>query len=249
MTNIGVFDSGLGGLTVLKELVKDKKANYFYLGDCLRAPYGNRPKEEIFKFTDQMVKFLENYNIDQYVIACNTISTLATDYLIEKYQKDFYPITQAGLENALLYEGDFLVLGTQTTVDSNFYKNNIEKNSYSKVYQQAAPKLVKLIEEGEISGPKLDKEISEYIKIANKKKISNIILACTHFPIISKAIEKNLNYKANIINPAETIVDKIHFKEDSKRSVNIFMTEVNPSNDKLIKNILDWDYKLYKKEI
>ena len=249
MTNIGVFDSGLGGLTVLRELVRNKKANYFYLGDSLRAPYGSRSKEEILEFSDQIVTFLKDYNIDQYIIACNTISTLATEYLEEKYQKPFYPITKAGIENALLYKGDFLVLGTQTTVDSHFYKNNIESNSTSKVYEIAAPRLVKLIEDGKISGPDIDREISEYLKIANEKKIPNIILGCTHFPIISQAIDKNLNYEANIINPARNIADKINFKEDEKTSVSIFMTEINEENDKLIENILDWDYKLYKKEI
>lgn len=249
MTNIGVFDSGLGGLTVLRELVKNKKANYFYLGDSLRAPYGSRSKEEILEFSDQIVTFLKDYNIDQYVIACNTISTLATEYLEEKYQKPFYPITKAGIENALLYKGDFLVLGTQTTIDSHFYKDNIENNSTSKVYEIAAPKLVKLIEDGKIFGPDIDRELSDYLKIANEKKIPNIILGCTHFPIISQAINKNLNYEANIINPARNIADKIHFKEDEETSVSIFMTEINEENNKLIENILDWDYKLYKKEI
>ena len=249
MTNIGVFDSGLGGLTVLRELVRNKKANYFYLGDSLRAPYGSRSKEEILEFSDQIVTFLKDYNIDQYIIACNTISTLATEYLEEKYQKPFYPITRAGVENALLYKGDFLVLGTQTTVDSHFYKNNIESNSTSKVYEIAAPNLVKLIEDGKISGPDIDRQLSEYLKIANEKQIPNIILACTHFPIISQAIDKNLNYEANIINPARKIADKINFKEDEETSVDIFMTEVNEENNKLIENILDWDYKLYKKEI
>ena len=140
-------------------------------------------------------------------------------------------------------------MGTQTTVDSHFYKNNIESNSTSKVYEIAAPKLVKLIEDGKIFGPDIDRELSDYLKIANEKKIPNIILGCTHFPIISQAINKNLNYEANIINPARNIADKIHFKEDEETSVSIFMTEINEENNKLIENILDWDYKLYKKEI
>ena len=68
MTNIGVFDSGLGGLSVLNELVKKKNANYYYLGDSLRAPYGSRPQKEIIKFSDEIVNFLEKYNIDRYII-------------------------------------------------------------------------------------------------------------------------------------------------------------------------------------
>lgn len=249
MTNIGVFDSGLGGLTVLKELVANKKANYFYFGDSLRAPYGSRPNDLIIEFSDQIVKFLENYNIDQYVIACNTISTLATGYLEDKYNKAFYPITKSGLENALAFEGDFLVLGTQTTVESHFYKNNIEANSTSFVYEIAAPQLVNLIEDGVISGDKLDKSLEEYLKIANEKHIPNIILGCTHYPIIREAIEKNLTYKANIINPADNIASKLNFIEDNKSFVNIFMSDINEKNKQTIDKILACDYKLKLKEI
>ena len=249
MTNIGVFDSGLGGLTVLKELVKDKKANYFYFGDSLRAPYGNLSNSKIIDFSDQIVKFLENYNIDQYIIACNTISTLATDYLKEKYKKSFYPITESGLEDALTFKGDFLVLATQTTVNSHFYKKNIEKNSEAFVHEVAAPNLVSLIEDGVISGKKLDESLEEYLKIANKNHIPNIILGCTHYPIIKNEIERNLAYKANIINPAVNISSKLNFKEDDETSVNIFMSEVNEKNKQIIDKILACDYKLMLKEI
>lgn len=249
MTNIGVFDSGLGGLSVLNELVKKKNANYYYLGDSLRAPYGSRPQKEIIKFSDEIVIFLENYNIDRYIIACNTISTLATDFLQEKYQKPFYPITKAGLENALLFKGDYLVLGTQSTVDSHFYKNSIEKLSSSKVYEIAAPNLVKLIENGDIEGPLMDKELKSYLEIANQKQIPNIILGCTHYPIIRNSIEKNLNYNANIINPASNIGKKINFEDSDDISVNIFMTKVNEENKKLIDKILDCNYYLEEKEI
>lgn len=249
MTNIGVFDSGLGGLTVLKELIKEKNANYYYLGDSKRAPYGSRSKDEILKFTDEIVEFLEKYDIDQYIIACNTISTIATEYLEEKYQKKFYPITKAGLENASQYEGDFLVLATKATVDSHIYKNGLENEEISEVYEVAAPNLVELIENGKICGDELDENLLNYLEIANENQIPNIILACTHYPIIKKSIEENLTYKANIINPAENIASKINFKENNKGSINIFMTQVNEKNKMIVDHILDCDYNLELKEI
>lgn len=245
MTNIGVFDSGLGGLTVLQKLIKTNKANYYYFGDSLRAPYGNRDKDEIIKFAEEIVDFLQRFDIDYYIIACNTISALASKHLCDKYKKTFYPITDAGIEATKLYDGDFLVLGTKATIDSHFYKNNIQNNS--KVYEVAGIKLVDYIENGKTSGDELDKSLGEYLEIANKEKIENIILACTHYPIITEAIRKNLTYKANIIDPADYL--KLDLPENDASSVNIYMSKVDPSTKKIINNLIDCDYNLVEKEL
>ena len=245
MTNIGVFDSGLGGLTVLQKLIKTNKANYYYFGDSLRAPYGNRDKAEIIKFAEEIVDFLQGFDIDYYIIACNTISALASKHLSDKYKKKFYPITDAGIEATKLYDGDFLVLGTKATINSHFYKNNIQNNS--KVYEVAGIKLVDYIEDGKTSGDELDKSLGEYLEIANKEKIENIILACTHYPIITDAIKKNLTYQANIIDPADYL--KLDLPENDASSVNIYMSKVDPSTEKIIKNLIDCDYNLVEKEL
>lgn len=245
MTNIGVFDSGLGGLTVLQKLIKTNKANYYYFGDSLRAPYGNRDKDEIIKFAEEIVNFLQRFDIDYYIIACNTISALASKHLSDKYKKKFFPITDAGIEATKLYDGDFLVLGTKATINSHFYKNNIQNNS--KVYEVAGIKLVDYIENGKISGYELDKALGQYLEIANKEKIENIILACTHYPIITEAIRKNLTYQANIIDPADYL--KLDLPENEDSSVNIFMSKVDPSTEKIIKNLIDCDYNLVEKEL
>ena len=245
MTNIGVFDSGLGGLTVLQKLIKTNKANYYYFGDSLRAPYGNRDKAEIIKFAEEIVDFLQGFDIDYYIIACNTISALASKHLSDKYKKKFYPITDAGIEATKLYDGDFLVLGTKATINSHFYKNNIQNNS--KVYEVAGIKLVDYIENGKISGYELDKALGQYLEIANKEKIENIILACTHYPIITEAIRKNLTYQANIIDPADYL--KLDLPENEDSSVNIFMSKIDPSTEKIIKNLIYCDYNLVEKEL
>ncbi|WP_044567469.1 glutamate racemase [Anaerococcus provencensis] len=245
MTNIGVFDSGLGGLTVLQKLIKTNKANYYYFGDSLRAPYGNRDKTEIIKFAEEIVDFLQGFDIDYYIIACNTISALASKHLSDKYKKKFYPITDAGIEATKLYDGDFLVLGTKATINSHFYKNNIQNNS--KVYEVAGIKLVDYIENGKTSGYELDKSLGEYLEIANKEKIENIILACTHYPIITDAIRKNLTYQANIIDPADYL--KLDLPKNDESSVNIYMSKIDPNTEKIIKNLIDCDYNLVEKEL
>lgn len=249
MTNIGVFDTGLGGLSVLSELIKKKNANYFYLGDSKRAPYGSRNKDEIIKFADQIVNFLEEYNIDEYVIACNTISVIATDYLSEKYKKKFYPIPIYGIKHASKYSGDFMVLGTEATVNSHYYKHYLETPGKSKVYEVSARNLVPLIEEGIIEGNEIDDNLKRYLSIANEKKIPNLILACTHYPIIKEAIKKNLTYDANIINPATYLASEVNFDETENNNIDIFFTEINDSTKIIIDKFIDTDYSLKLKEI
>lgn len=248
MTKIGVFDSGLGGLTVLRELAKTNKSQYFYFGDSLRVPYGGRSEEELRRFSVDIVDFLEKFAIDYYVIACNTLSVTVTDFLREKYKKKFIPITDLALRACEKYQGKFLVLGTETTVNSHFYKKNLEKNLNTTVYEVAASKLVDLIEDDKKDDEKLNEYIDSYIKIAKEKEIENILLACTHYPIIREKIERRLDYKANIIDPAIFLSESLESASDNL-DINIFMSKKTPATENLIPKLIDFPYKLnYSKE-
>lgn len=248
MTRIGVFDSGLGGLTVLRELAKTNKSQYFYFGDSLRVPYGGRSEEELRRFSADIVDFLEKFDIDYYVIACNTLSVTVTDFLREKYDKKFIPITELALKASEKYQGKFLVLGTETTINSHFYKKNLEKNPRNIVYEVAASKLVDLIEADKKDDKKLNEHIDSYIKIANDKKIENILLACTHYPIIRENIERRLDYKANIIDPAIFLSQSLVSASDDL-DINIFMSKKTPATENLIPKLIEFPYKLnYIKE-
>ena len=242
MTNIGIFDSGLGGVAVLNELAKKNKANYFYLGDNLRVPYGNRSKTEITSFATDIVNYLESYDIDYYIIACNTISVTCKDYLREKFKKEFITIADMAIEAASGFEGDYLTLATKATIDSHYYKKALEAKKDCKVYETKAIDLVNLIESGILEGATLNDSLDEYLSIANEKKIPNIILACTHYPIIKDRIKERLNYEANIIDPALYLAKKI-VTEDSQNRVNIFMTKKSEETHDLIDKIMEIDYK------
>ena len=243
MTNIGIFDSGLGGVAVLNELAKKNKANYFYLGDNLRVPYGNRSKAEITSFATDIVNYLESYDIDYYIIACNTISVTCKDYLKEKFNKEFITIADMAIEAASGFEGDYLTLATKATIDSQYYKKALEAKKDCKVYESKAIDLVNLIESGILEGATLNDSLDEYLSIANEKTIPNIILACTHYPIIKDRIRERLNYEANIIDPALYLSEKI-VTEDTKNGVNIFMTKKSEETRDLIDKIMDVNYKL-----
>lgn len=242
MTNIGVFDTGLGGLTVLTKLVESKKANYFYFGDTLRVPYGNRPKDEIFDFSCDIVDFLEKFDIDYYVIACNTISVTCLNLLEEKYKKTFIPITAGGIKGSKSYSGDLLVLATKATVDSHFYKDNIEGDG-KKVFEVAGYNLVDLIENNQITSPEMDKSLDEYLNLANKNQIPNILLGCTHFPLIKDEIGKKLTYEANIIDPADYILDKIEANNNDLK-IKIFLSKKSNIAENIIQSLIKFDYSL-----
>lgn len=243
MTNIGIFDSGLGGVAVLNELAKKNKANYFYLGDNLRVPYGNRSKAEITSFATDIVNFLEAYDIDYYIIACNTISVTCKDYLREKFKKEFITIADMAIEAASKFEGDYLTLATKATIESHFYKTSLEAKKSCKVYESKAIELVNLIEGGILEGKTLNVALDEYLSVANENEIKNIILACTHYPIIKEKIKERLRYKANIIDPALYLSEKIVTK-DTENMVNIFMTKKSGETCDLIDKIMEVDYKL-----
>lgn len=244
MTNIGVFDSGLGGLTVLRELSKKHKANYFYLGDNKNVPYGNRSNEEIIKLSKDIVRFLIKKDIDFFVIACNTISVVAIKELRKEFDKKFISITDEGIKEALNKNGDVFVMATKATCKNHAYKKIIEGRSSKKVYEESCPKLVDYIEEGILSGEKIDSQLKDYLAIANEMKIKNIILGCTHYPIIKKTIEKNLTYKANIIDPAKVLARDIVFDEDKNLNIEIYMTDINEISQDMTNKIMGKNIKI-----
>lgn len=246
MTNIGVFDSGLGGLTVLKELSKKHKANYFYLGDNKNVPYGDKSNEEIIELSKKIVKFLLKKDIDFFVIACNTISTVAIEYLRKEFDKKFISITDQAIKKSLECEGDIFVMATKATCLQHTYKIKIEKISNKKVFEQACPLLVSLIEKGIVSGDEVDKALEDYLELANEKKIENIVLGCTHYPIVEDEIFKNLNYKANIIDPANVLAQNIKFDENEKKYIEIYMTDVNEISQEMTNKIMGEKIKIQK---
>ena len=147
------------------------------------------------------------------------------------------------IEAASGFEGDYLTLATKATIDSHYYKKALEARKDCKVYESKAIDLVNLIESGILEGATLNDSLDEYLSIANEKKIPNIILACTHYPIIKDRIKEWLNYEANIIDPALYLAKKI-VTEDSQNGVNIFMTKKSEETHDLIDKIMEIDYKL-----
>ncbi len=206
---IGVFDSGLGGLTVVKEIKKLlPKEKIVYLGDTARVPYGTRSKETIIEFAIEDVNFLLKNNVKCVVIACNSVSSVASDILKQKFKIPIFDVISPTCEYVAKKVGvrKIGVIGTSATIKSNTYKNSINKlNNKIDVFQNKAPLLVPLVEEGEGKSFFAYQIVEKYLKPLINKNVEIVILGCTHYPILLPVINKILSNKIEIIDPAKFV--------------------------------------------
>ncbi|OIO45913.1 glutamate racemase [bacterium (Candidatus Gribaldobacteria) CG10_big_fil_rev_8_21_14_0_10_37_21] len=197
--SIGVFDSGFGGLAVFKEISKAlPQYNYIYLGDTANCPYGNRSQTQIYQFTQQAVDFLFSQNCFLVILACNTSSCLALHIIQQEYLFKNYPsrrvlgvVVPASEEAALLTKNMKIgVIATKATVSSLAFKRELTKlNPKIKVFQQACPLLVPLIEQGKHNASETKTLLQKYLKRILKEGIDTLILGCTHYGLLEKQIQ------------------------------------------------------------
>lgn len=226
---IGLFDSGLGGLTVLKEL-KNKHPNneYIYFGDNKNLPYGSKTKEELFILSSNAVEFLISKNVDIIIIACGTVSSTVYDDLKQKYNIPIYDIITPTIN--YINDSNFKTVGliaTQATVSSNKF-NKINKH----FYQQACPLLVPFIEGDKTID--IDNALNEYLK--EIKEYDAIILGCTHYPILENKI-KNIT-KANLINMGTILAATLDIKPSIKKT-NLYFSKLENNLIEKVNNIIE----------
>jgi glutamate racemase len=220
-TPIGVFDSGYGGLTVLKEITKRlPQYDYIYLGDNARTPYGNRSFETVYHYTWQCVQWLFKQNCPLVIVACNTASAKALRSIQQNDLLKYYPEKKVlgvirptteiiGKYSKTNHAG---ILATRGTVQSQSYLIEIEKIfPDTKVIQQACPMLVPLIENNEFENEAADYFIKKYLDelLQQDEKIDTILLACTHYPLIKKRIEKFLPANITVIAQGEIVATSL----------------------------------------
>ncbi len=214
---IGVFDSGVGGLTVLSEIIHLlPDENTIYFGDTLRCPYGPRDLSQVRHFVFKIAEFLTEKNVKMLVIACNTSTAAALDDLKNNLQIPVIGVIEPGARTAGKNTDSNRVglIATKGTVESRAYEIAI-KNIYPKIslFSNAAPKLVELIEAGVLEGDKLQQVISGYVDPLIKENIDVLILGCTHFPLIEKQI--NLKYSGDF----KTISSAVETAKDVKSTL------------------------------
>ena len=208
--SIGVFDSGIGGLPVLKEIRKVlPNEKIFYFGDTARVPYGEKTKELITRYSKEIVEFLLDKEVSAIVVACNTATALALEELRKTFKIPIIGVIKAGAKTAIntTKSGNIGVIGTKATVNSKRYEEEIKKLSENvKVIAKACPLFVPAVEEGILDGKLVDQIIKTYLDDF-EKEIDTLILGCTHYPLLKSAIGK-IYTNLNIVDPArETALD------------------------------------------
>ncbi len=215
---IGVYDSGIGGLTVYKAAANSfPDQDLIYLGDVARVPYGNRSRETIIRYSIECGSFLkEKYNISALIVACNTISSHALPFLEDALNIPVLGVIKPGAKYAadLTNNKKIGVLGTHATVNSRAYIYAIKEFlQEAQVYQQACPLFVPLVEEAIISGRMAETVVEETLKDISKTGIDTVILGCTHYPVLKDLIEKYL--------PHTKVVDSTHYIIEDIAKLNI----------------------------
>ncbi|MCX8093671.1 MAG: glutamate racemase [Candidatus Goldbacteria bacterium] len=202
---IGVFDSGVGGLTVVKELIKQlPNESICYLGDTARAPYGSKTKDTIIRFSIENVSFLLKRNVKIIVVACNTSSAIALDELRKNFKINIIGVVEAGARAAIDITRNkrIGIIGTKATIESKAYEKIIKmKDKNIKIFSYATPLLVPLVEEGWLEERETELILRRYLKYFNGKNIDTLLLGCTHYPLLKNLIKK-IMLGINIIDSA-----------------------------------------------
>ncbi|MBS4173741.1 glutamate racemase [Bacillus sp. FJAT-49736] len=204
---IGIIDSGVGGLTVVKEVMRQlPNETVYYVGDTARCPYGPRPVEEVKAFTWEMTRFLMRHNIKMLVIACNTATAVVLDEIRSVLKIPvlgvIYPGARAALKNTKTFK--IGVLGTIGTIKSGAYEKALKSvNRRVQVTSLACPKFVPLVESGEYHGPLAEKIVFESLEPIQKADMDILILGCTHYPLLESLIKKTMGKHIRIISSGE----------------------------------------------
>lgn len=210
---IGVFDSGIGGLTVVKKIFEFlPEYQILYFGDTARTPYGGRGEETIKKYALEDAEVLVKNGAKMIVVACNTVSAVAMDFLGQRVDLPLFDVVTPAAEKALKVtrSGRIGVIGTRATVNSKIYEHLLKNgNSQIKAFQTIAHLLVPLVEEGWLKNVETKRIVKKYLWPLKLQQIDTLILACTHYPFLREIIQRKIGRQVKLIDPAEEVAKKV----------------------------------------
>ncbi|MBU1446012.1 glutamate racemase [Patescibacteria group bacterium] len=217
---IGLFDSGYGGLTVLKPLLeKLPQYDYIYLGDNARAPYGSRTVETVKKYSEQAIEYLFAHGAALVLVACNTATATSIRHLQQKYLRDpnindkkilgvVKPLVEFAVQNTRCNRVS--IVGTKNTILSNSYDIEIKNlNSNIEVFSQSCPLLVPFIEENWHKKPEAKSILKKYLRQLKSKNTDVMILGCTHYPLMHRDFVRYMGKKVKVPHPGEVVADSL----------------------------------------
>ncbi len=224
--SIGVFDSGLGGLTAVKEIMNlFPDENIVYFGDTSRVPYGTRSKETILKYTYNDINFLLSQDVKMIVIACGTASSAALPEIKEEFSVPIYGVVDAGAYEAarVTKNNKIGIIGTPATIKSGAYTKYLKEfNPEVEVYNRACPLFVPLVENGHFNTEVTRLVVKEYLEEIKTAGVDTLILGCTHYPLLKDAISEYMGDGVTLISPGEEVAKYLKKKlTDDDRHSNV----------------------------
>lgn len=236
---IGIFDSGVGGLTVVKSLLEQLPAESFiYFGDTANVPYGSKSKEQLFNYAHKIISFLMKQGVKAIIVACGTHSSVTLPEVRRQYSLPLLGVVKAGSRSAVKSSknGKIGIAATQATVNSLAYTREIKKMYPDfEVCEIACPRFVPLVESGRLNGEEVRKAVREYIGPLLERGIDTLVLGCTHYPFLVPAIKEFAGKDIIIVDPSCETIAEIHevlsqtgmINDDSSRTFHRFYVSGN----------------------
>ncbi len=248
---IGVFDSGVGGLTVVKE-IQDllPHESIIYLGDTARVPYGNKSPETIQEYAIQITQFLVSKKVKAVVVACNTATAYSLVRLRELFALPLLGVIEPGVGAALEASrgGTIGIIGTVGTIQSHAYQNALLKAKPDlKIQALATPLLVPLVEEDWLEHPATDLILKEYLKVMIQEQVDTLVLGCTHYPLLKRRLQEIVQGRMKLVDSAENMAIALQRTLESHQLLNqshemgttqIYVTDFSPRFQALAERFL-----------
>ncbi|KPA14326.1 glutamate racemase [Candidatus Magnetomorum sp. HK-1] len=248
---IGIFDSGLGGLTVARAIVDRLPGiDMIYFGDTARTPYGSKSRETVIRYACENTDFLIEKGAQLIVMACNTAASVATDVLREKYNLPIFEVITpaATLVSSMKNTRKVGIIGTRATINSNVYTDKISQQRPDiRVHAISCPLLVPLVEEGWINKPETRMIVKKYLHPLKVRQIDTLILACTHYPILKSIIQKKIGRRVKVIDSAQAVAKQLesYFENlaekpntwDQQGTTQFYVSDITPYFEKIAESI------------
>lgn len=226
---IGIFDSGIGGLTVVKSIMEQLPGyDITYFGDTARTPYGSKSSETVVGYALENTEFLLKKGAKIIVMACNTVSSVASDSVADNFDIPLFEVVTPATEKAVKSSGKLIIgiIGTRATVKSGIYEKKIKAiEPEAKVYSTACPLLVPLVEEGWLKKPETVMIIKKYLHPLKVRQIDTLILGCTHYPLLKDKIQRKIGKRVAVIDSSIAVAEKVKDFLDTHPAVDNLLTK------------------------
>lgn len=248
---IGIFDSGVGGLTVVREIRRIMPHQpIIYFGDTARTPYGTKGPETITRYAEEDCKFLLQHGANILVIACHSAASVATEHLKNTFDLPLFEVITPSIKQALASTKNKKIglIGTRATIESKVYETKIASlNPEIEIIGQACPLLVPLVEEGWLKRRETRMIVKKYLRPLKERHVDTLILGCTHYPLLTPIIQEKMGKRVKLVDPSHEVARSVHFYLEQTGALthkptsvanHYFLSDLHQTNQKIVQTFL-----------